>query len=408
MDEPRDPTAPRRWWPAAAGVSPRPVRGIVLVVVAALSAACAAPPSALPTAVGTTDGRVQGDDALAEHRDDVLAGVPAWARATLAGTPAGDGAQVEVSTVRVSAGAGAGATDGSAAGGADGGAALTGGEIVVVGVRAAADPADAGAGDAVDTEQVMREAQAAVATTRRAWTRPWSGRVLVVVPHDRSAWSAVAGRGDTANAPASTPQASITPKSTASGPTAPGSAAPESTAPESEAASGVVAPAMTVISAGGSAYVVLDPVARAEARAAGRQALLTHEVVHVAVAGDPDGPARSAPRWLDEGFAQLVAYDEIDARPSLVAAGLVERVRRGDVPHALPRDSDLAGGSVAREDAYAQAWTAARALRDLAGPSAPRRALEAGGLRAIGIDEATLTRAWQRDLRAFAAEPPAK
>lgn len=246
--------------------------------------------------------------------------------------------------VRVERDAGSGATPGGPAG-----------DVVVVGTVSPQQSA-----------QLRDIGIEAVRVVRRAWRPSWDGRLLVVAPVDRRQWAAVAGPAPT------------------------------------------VGPAMTVSGPGGSAYVVIDPVAWQAATTAGRRALLIHEAVHVAVSRAPaptaaDATPAAAPLWLSEGFAQLVAYDAVGAQIPLIAGGLLERVRRHGPPQRLPDDASFAAEPPRRLDAYAQAWLACLTLERLGGATAPRRALAGGGPQAVGLDVAALTAAWQSDLRRWAA-----
>lgn len=254
---------------------------------------------------------------------------------------------------------------------ADEGAQL--GEVAVVSNL----PADEGA-------ELSAAGAQAVAAVRSAWHRPWSGRLLIVAPADRAQWARVAGRSGA-------------------------SAATSSGAAEAPVPADEVAPAMTVPGADGSGVVVLDPVAWESATAQGRRALVIHEAVHVAVRADPTGswagtqPAEAgAPAWLSEGFAQWVAYEAVGAGPDVVAGDFLAQVRAHGPPEHLPEHADFEGPVSSRLDAYAGAWLACRTLAQRAGALAPRVAMEAGSVRAAGLDDSTLTRAWQADLKRLA------
>lgn len=229
-----------------------------------------------------------------------------------------------------------------------------------------------GRGPADGLAEIRDDAVAAVVAVRSRWHRPWSGRLLVVVPGDRAEWAEVAG-------------------------------VDRASAQGSDAA---VAPAMTVGAAPGSAHVILDPQGWAGASAVGRRALLIHEAVHVAVWADPQPPSPPAPQWLAEGFAQYVAYGHLDVSPRTVAPELLRRVRAEGPPDRLPSDAELSASGPARLDAYALAWLATVTLADLAGDDAPARAMAGGGSGAAGVGTARLTLAWQADLRRLAAASP--
>lgn len=254
----------------------------------------------------------------------------------------------------------------------------------------------------------------AVRTVDGTWARAWPGRLLVVVPADRSQWEAIArpgGSGGTASGVGTgaktVPQAGSKTRAETGAGAGTGTGSP--TGEGADAEGPPVAPAMTVDGADGAAHVVLDPVAWRAATPMGRRALVIHEAVHVAVRADrgPGGaaaaPSASAPLWLSEGYAQFVAYGAVGVEPRRIAGDLLERLRREGPPAALPDEARLTGSPRQRLDAYALAWLACDTLAARAGPDAPRRAMEAGTVAAAGLDERALTRAWQEDLRRLAS-----
>lgn len=254
----------------------------------------------------------------------------------------------------------------------------------------------------------------AVRTVDGTWARPWPGRLLVVVPADRSQWEAIArpgGIGGTASGVGTgaktVPQAGSKTRAETGAGAGAGTGSPTGGGADAEGAP--VAPAMTVDGADGAAHVVLDPVAWRATTPVGRRALVIHEAVHVAVRADrgPGGaaaaPSASAPLWLSEGYAQFVAYGAVGVEPRRIAGDLLERIRREGPPAALPDEARLTGSPRQRLDAYALAWLACDTLAARAGPDAPRRAMEAGTVAAAGLDERALTRAWQEDLRRLAS-----
>lgn len=102
-----------------------------------------------------------------------------------------------------------------------------------------------------------------------------------------------------------------------------------------------------------------------------RQAVLTHELVHVATA------ALTTPRtplWLVEGLAEAVAWRDVRTVPDRrLAQELAAEVRAGHLPAALPTEDDFAATPAL---AYQQAWLAADLLLRDAGVEA----VLAGGL----------------------------
>lgn len=107
--------------------------------------------------------------------------------------------------------------------------------------------------------------------------------------------------------------------------------------------------------AGAADRVVLNPAVWARLTDAGRLAVLTHELTHVATRATTSA---TPPGWLDEGFATYVGYRGAGLPDAVLAAAALPEVRSGRIPTVLP-----AAGSFdpARGDpgvAYAQAWVA--------------------------------------------------
>ena len=352
------------WRPVSRTVAVRVAVAAVVALLLAGAAGCAAP-SVVPSGEGTPSG---GSSAPVGAQTSA----PPWVRAMLQGSAVWrlPGRHVHAKPV-------------AAAGGAS---SATGGQVAIVGTVPQQDIADLG-----------EMAVEAVRTVDGAWARPWSRRLLVVAPADRAQWESVAG------VPVVSEPASSTARITQ--------------------VRAKVAPAMTVDGADGNAYVVIDPEAYRAATDVGRRALLIHEAVHVAVRADTrshappssaepsatesvtrdrPGPTGEAPMWLSEGFAQLVAYEAVGVEPHQIAGDLLGRIRREGPPATLPDEAAFTGPLNERLDAYALAWIACRTLADRVGTHAPRRAVQAGTLSAVGLDASTLTAAWRADLRRLA------
>jgi hypothetical protein len=110
--------------------------------------------------------------------------------------------------------------------------------------------------------------------------------------------------------------------------------------------------------------VVLNPLGFAELTATGRSAVLTHELTHVATRAS----ARlTPPLWVDEGFADYVAYLGTSLRPRDLAADLLGSPRALAALRDLPSDGafDPTAGEVG--SAYAQAWLAMRMVAQQGG-----------------------------------------
>ena len=123
---------------------------------------------------------------------------------------------------------------------------------------------------------------------------------------------------------------------------------------------------------------------------------LTHETVHVATRS----VASPAPLWAVEGLAEYVA---LEAHPSQ-RTDEVAALPPGAPPSRLPADATFAAGGPGVTAAYAQAWSACKAVaehrsRDDLGRF--YRALDGGepvgtaARRTLGVDEGTVVRWWR-------------
>ena len=113
--------------------------------------------------------------------------------------------------------------------------------------------------------------------------------------------------------------------------------------------------------------VFLNPDVFTKLTGTGRGVVLTHELTHVTVRGTT---SRSVPLWLAEGFADDVAFKPVGLPPRTVAADLLNNVRNGSAPTALPStdEFDPSKGSIA--PAYNAAWLAIYRIRQTRGQDA--------------------------------------
>jgi len=139
--------------------------------------------------------------------------------------------------------------------------------------------------------------------------------------------------------------------------------------------------------------VVLNPAAFAKLAPLGNDVVLTHEVTHVATRS---GPARDAPIWLSEGFADYVAYLDTGLPVELVAGELLEDVRRGRVPRRLPDHMDFRATSKELAQAYQMSWLACLRVAELRGQHDLVRLYRAVGR--AGADEERTERVFRRVL----------
>jgi hypothetical protein len=110
---------------------------------------------------------------------------------------------------------------------------------------------------------------------------------------------------------------------------------------------------------GDAIRIVVNPKA-ARLNSSALQAVLEHELVHVATRS-PDTPA---PMWAEEGLAEWVS---IRAHPGQRSGGtdqLLLRVRGDGAPRAFPADGRFEASADDLEVAYAEAWLACRFIAD--------------------------------------------
>jgi hypothetical protein len=107
--------------------------------------------------------------------------------------------------------------------------------------------------------------------------------------------------------------------------------------------------------------VVINPAAWRDLQNIGRRVVMTHEVTHLATRAATHS---SVPIWMSEGFADYVAYESEDLTPREVARELLDVVRKGKGPRALPIDADFdpKRGDVAH--GYEGAWLATQMIAD--------------------------------------------
>jgi hypothetical protein len=243
-------------------------------------------------------------------------------------------------------------------------------------------------------EDAARTAQVAAARVDAAWGRDWRRRNVVLVPSGVADAARLVGRPATGGLEQ---MAAFTVGAVGTTPGARGS---------------------------GDERVVLVPDAFAALTPAGRRVVLVHELTHVATRAR----ARLAPPlWLQEGFADHVAYAGTGLATSDVIGDGLDAVAAGALPDRLPDETsfDPAGGDLAA--GYAQAWLACEVLagdggtprlvaayRVAAGidpppgagtPADDAAAALRGAFAVARTDEATFLRAWRRAVAAAAQHP---
>lgn len=117
----------------------------------------------------------------------------------------------------------------------------------------------------------------------------------------------------------------------------------------------------------GSDRIVINPEAFGRLRSDGRRVVITHETTHVAVRRTT---TMAVPIWLSEGFADYVGYGAVGVSRSTVASQLLQEVRAGNGPTALPSASDFdpAQGTIA--PSYNAAYLAVSRMVDRYGEPA--------------------------------------
>ncbi|MGW1720142.1 hypothetical protein [Streptomyces sp. NPDC002156] len=182
------------------------------------------------------------------------------------------------------------------------------------------------------TESLRRYADLAdraVPAVTEAWGRAWTRRVVVLVPKSLEGMAGLLG------SPASSYR-------------------------------GIAA--VTTGEVGGSAKapadrVIVNPEAYGVLGDFGKQVVLTHETTHVATR---TATTAATPLWLSEGYADWVGYRSTGRTAVQAAPELARAVASGEVPEALPRDSDFGFGGDAGKlaQAYEGGWLACRLIAD--------------------------------------------
>jgi hypothetical protein len=170
----------------------------------------------------------------------------------------------------------------------------------------------------------------------------------------------------------------------------------------------------------GADRIFVNPHAFASLQPRGQQVVVTHESTHVAIRSTTDRPV---PLWLSEGMADFVGYRDAGVTRQQVAAALLQRVRTGHGPTALPSAADFDPSRTTIAPSYNAAWLAVNRIVDRFGlaalvrfyrtaatspePSAPPGDPDANTAAAFGsvlhVSEASFTQDWLAYLRRLAA-----
>jgi len=182
-------------------------------------------------------------------------------------------------------------------------------------------------------QRFAQETDAAAHRVDAAWGTRWPRTVVVVVPADLRAMATVLG----ARSPGGLNQVAAITFGDLGGGQAAGSAD------------------RVVINA--AAFSAFGPL--------GRRVVLTHEVTHVATRATT---VADVPMWLQEGFADYVAYRGTGLSRGVIADDLLRLVRAGKGPQHLPDAQDFDPSRSRIAPAYAGAWLAMDLIARTGGP----------------------------------------
>jgi hypothetical protein len=217
-----------------------------------------------------------------------------------------------------------------------------------------------------------RETDAAARRVDAVWGRSWPRTVVVQVPEDQRQMAKLLGR---ANSTGLDQVAAVT-------------------IGELDRQAGATQASPT------ADRIILNPSAFDEMGSLGRRIVLTHEVTHVATRASS---VLSTPLWLEEGFADYVAYRGTGLTYREIAKDLLVQVRAGKGPQTLPgqEDFDPAEGDVA--PAYVASWLAVELIGSQGGPPTVVRFYQiAAGIdrsRPVTTDQEALSSAFRRVLQ---------
>jgi hypothetical protein len=150
---------------------------------------------------------------------------------------------------------------------------------------------------------------------------------------------------------------------------------------------------------GGAIRIVVNPKA-AQLSSTALQAVLEHEMVHVATRS-PDSPA---PMWAEEGLAEWVSLQAQPGERSEGTDEVMARVRSGGAPRSFPADQRFQVGSSNLQVAYAEAWLACRFIADQYSEAqlgrfyaelSRGRTLDEASRSTLQVSEAALTQGWR-------------
>lgn len=184
-----------------------------------------------------------------------------------------------------------------------------------------------GTADVETLEQYVSEVDAAAVRVDDVWGTEWPRTVVVQVPRDQAEMGQLLLREDEAGL---------------------------------EQIAAVTTGELGLDQPGTSAdRVIVNPSGFAQLGPLGREVVLTHEITHVATRATTTS---DVPIWLSEGFADYVAYAGTGLSREVVAADVLDLVREGNGPVALPVGSDFDPNVTEIAAAYSGSWLAAELI----------------------------------------------
>ncbi len=243
-----------------------------------------------------------------------------------------------------------------------------------------------GSGPASRLRPYLALGDRAVSSVRAVWTAPWNSRLVLVVPASAAQMAEQVGQDPT----------------------------------QVEQVAAVTDGPFDGDGRAGADRVVVNPEAFDTLEQTGQQVVTTHEATHVAVRATTTRPV---PMWLSEGTADYVGYRAVDATRQRIAAALLQQVRAGTGPTALPTAREFDPGRSTIAPSYNAAWLAVSRIVDRQGeaglvrfyltvaaapdPGGPSGDAETNARTAfesvLGTTEAAFTRDWLTYLRKLAS-----
>ncbi|MDQ1294794.1 MAG: hypothetical protein QG608_2679 [Actinomycetota bacterium] len=176
-------------------------------------------------------------------------------------------------------------------------------------------------------QDLAEDLDAAAARVDRVWGKDWARTVVLLVPGDREHMAELLGRADTDSLD---------------------QVAAVTTGPMWRDPAGVLPPRT-------ADRIVVNPEVFEDLNEIGRRVVLTHETTHVATRATMTA---APPLWLEEGFADYIAYLGSGLSDRAVVRDARAEFARGTAPVGLPEVEDFEPERGPIASAYAEAWAA--------------------------------------------------